>query len=306
LSQFAQQHSPIKTAIVHPITPEALRGAIEAEKQKLIAPILVGSLSKTNKTAKTLNLSLEKYEEFAIEHSHAAVEWVKLAHAGKVNMLMKGSWHTSKFMSVILNKEKGLRTDRRISHVFALEIPHYEHLLLLTDYAINIAPTSMDKRDIIQHAIDLSHMTGIEKPKVAILSVIETVSDKFPSTIEAAAPCKIGDYKQICGTVLDGHLAFDNTISPAAAQIKEIDSPVAGKPDILIVTNLETGNMLAKQLEYLAQTKLSDAVLGTRIPIVLTSRADNTEARQVFCALGILYGSYLKKKQCRKLSLSLI
>ena len=269
--------------------------------QKLIIPILVGPFSKINKAAKALNISLKNYKIISTEHSHAAAEeGVALARSGKVNMLMKGSLHTEEFMLAILNHEKGLRTDRRMSHIFALEVPAYDKLLLLTDSAINIVPTFLQKRDIAQNAIDFALAIGIKKPKIAILSAIETITDKISSTIDAAVLCKMSDRKQICGGVLDGPLAFDNAISSKATKLKGIQSPVAGKADILLVPNLEAGNMLAKQLEYLSKAKAAGLVLGARIPIVVTSRADDADARLVSCALGVLYEIYLQKKRCKK------
>jgi len=303
LIQLAKQHPPIKTAVVHPVTVEALSGAIEAARHNLIIPLLIGPINKIKQAATALNISLKDYEVIGTEHSHAAAKKaVELSHSGAVNMLMKGSLHTEEFMSAIVDKEQGLRTDRRMSHAFVLEIPTYEKLLLLADAAINITPTLMEKRDIVQNTIDLALAMGIKKPKVAILSAVETVTDKIPSTIDAAALCKMADRKQICGGILDGPLAFDNAISIEAAKIKEIQSTVSGNADILIAPNLEAANMLAKQLEYLAHTKLAGLVLGARIPIVLTSRADHADSRLVSCALGILYKIYLQRKACKKLS----
>lgn len=300
--EHVKQYAPLVTAIIHPVTSESLQGAIEATEHKLIQPILIGPEAKINKAARQLQINLDNYEIISTEHSHAAAEKaVELARAGKVQMLMKGGLHTDEMMQAILDKDKGLRTDKRMSHVFVLEIPTYNKLLFITDCAINIAPNLMDKKDIVQNAINLALAIGITKPKVAILSAIETVTDKIPSTIDAAALCKMADRKQILGGILDGPLAFDNAISLTAAQIKEIESPVAGEPDILVVPNVEAGNMLAKQLEYLAQAKLAGVLLGARIPVVLTSRADQADASLVSCALGILYGHYLQEKLCDKL-----
>ena len=302
LIERANQLPALLTAVIHPVTSESLQGAIQAAERKLIEPILIGPIAKIKKAAQSLAIDLSKYELIATEHSHAAAEQaVALARAGKVQMLMKGSLHTDEMMQAIIDKDKGLRTDRRMSHVFALEIPTYNKLLLITDAAINIAPSLMEKKDIVQNAINLALAIGIKKPKVAILSAIEIVTDKIPSTIDAAALCKMADRNQITDGILDGPLAFDNAISLAAAKIKEIESPVAGEPDILLVPNLEAGNMLAKQLEYLAQAKLAGLVLGARVPIVLTSRADQVDARLASCALGILYRQYLQRKICSKL-----
>lgn len=298
----AKQYSPLKTAVIHPVTPEGLQGAIEAAEYGLIVPILIGPKVKINKVAKELDLDLSNYEIIATEHSHAAAEKaVELARTDKVQMLMKGSLHTDEMMHAILNKDKGLRTDKRMSHVFVVEIKTYNKLLFITDCAINIDPTIMEKKDIVQNAINLALAIGIKKPKVAILSAIETVTDKISSTIDAAALCKMADRKQIVDGVLEGPLAFDNAVSLEAAKIKKIESPVAGEADILVVPNIEAGNMLAKELEYLAHAELAGIVLGARIPIVLTSRADESNSRLASCALGILYAKYLKGKSCEKL-----
>jgi len=298
----AKQYAPLVTGVIHPVTKESLQGAIEAAEHNLIKPILIGPSAKIKKAAQPLGIDLNKYEVIATDHSHAAAEKaIELARTGKVQMLMKGSLHTDEMMQAILDKDKGLRTDKRMSHVFVLEIATYNKLLLITDCAINIAPDLMDKKDIVQNAINLALAIGITQPKVAILSAVETVTDKIPSTIDAAALCKMADRKQIVDGILDGPLAFDNAISLTAAQIKEIESPVAGEPDILVVPSVEAGNMLAKQLEYLAQAKLAGILLGARIPVVLTSRADQADARLASCALGILYGNYWQEKLCNKL-----
>jgi len=301
LIESAQKKSSKTTAIVHPVTSEAVQGAIEAEKQKLIKPLFIGPIKKILKAAKEAQLSIAENKIIDVPHSHAAAEEaVKLVHANKVEMLMKGSLHTEELMYPILDKKEGLQTGRRMSHVFVAEIPLYPKLLLLTDCAINIAPTLMEKKDIVQNAIDLAISIHIDLPKVAILSATEMITEKIPSTIEAAALCKMAQRKQIQGGILDGPLAFDNAISVKAAHTKEIESIVAGDADILVSPNLETGNMLAKQLEYLAQAKLAGIVIGARIPIILTSRADPVEARLASCAVGILYGEYLQEKLWQK------
>jgi len=297
LFEEARQLPVIKTAVVHPVTPEAINGAIEAAKDRLITPVFVGPIQKIKQAAEEAKVDLSSYEIITTEHSHAAAEQaVALARVGKVSMLMKGSLHTDELMKAVVDKEKGLRTARRMSHVFVAETPAYGKLLLLTDCALNIWPDLMDKRDIVQNAIELAHAIGISVPKVAILSAIETVNDQLKSTIDAAALCKMTDRKQITGGILDGPLAFDNAISEESARIKEIISPVAGKADILLAPDLESGNMLAKQLQYLANAKLAGVVVGGRIPIVLTSRADHAEARLISCALGKIYYSYLCQK----------
>lgn len=290
----AKQFHALKTAVVHPVTQEAIEGLAEAGKNKLIVPILVGPIHKIKQAAQQARIDLSPYEIISTEHSHAAAEQsVKLARQGKVDMLMKGSLHTDEFMQAVVDKEKGLRTGRRMSHVFIIETANYYKLLLLTDCALNIWPDLMDKRDIVQNAIDLAYALGIDGPKVAILSAVETINDKLKSTIDAAALCKMADRKQIINGMLDGPLGFDNAISEEAARIKNIISPVAGKADILLAPDLEAGNMLAKQLQYLAKAKMAGIVVGARIPIVLTSRSDHAEARLISCALGQLYKQYL-------------
>lgn len=294
---------PMPTAIVHPCSKEALAGAIDAAKAKLIIPILVGPEHKIQKIAKELKIKIDKYQQIHTEHSHAAAEKaVALARDGKVQMLMKGSLHTDELMHAVVNKENGLRTERRMSHVFMSELSTYPKLLFLTDCAINIKPDLIAKRDIVQNVIDLTHALGITKPKIAILSAIETISEQLQSTIEAAALCKMADRKQIVGGIIDGPLAFDNAVSAEAAAIKSIDSPVAGHADILVAPDLESGNMIAKQLQYLAKAKLAGVVLGARLPIVLTSRADNIQDRLASCALGVLYAQHIQKgKLCKPL-----
>lgn len=299
----ARKLPPISTAVVHPVTIEAISGAIEAAKNHLITPILVGPKHRITKAAASLNADISNWEIINTEHSHAAAEQsVELARLGKVGMLMKGSLHTDEFMHPIVEKNSGLHTDRQMSHVFVAETKHYKKLLLLTDCALNIAPNLMVKRDIIQNVIELACAIGITHPKVAILSAVETITDKLQSTLDAAALCKMADRRQIIGGILDGPLGFDNTISKQAALTKNINSPVAGDADILLAPNLEAGNMLAKQLEYLDGAKMGGLVLGARIPIVLTSRADNSYSRLTSCALASLYASYLKKmkKPCIK------
>ena len=290
----AQKFSAIKTAIVHPVTSEAIEGFAEAAKNKIIIPLLIGPIDKIKQAAYPLGIDLTAYEIISTEHSHAAAEQaVALARAGSVDMIMKGSLHTDELMHAALDKKKGLRTSRRMSHVFVTETTTYPKLLLLTDCALNIFPDLMCKRDIVQNAIDLAHSIGIKNPKIAILSAIETISDKLPSTIDAAALCKMMDRKQLVGGIIDGPLGFDNAISAEAARIKNITSPVAGDADILLAPDLEAGNMLAKQLQYLAGAKLAGIVVGARIPIVLTSRADHAEARLISCAFGQLYRQFL-------------
>jgi len=281
--------APVTCAVVHPCDHDALAGAVEAAKRGLIVPVLVGPEAKIRAVARAASIDLSPFEIVAVEHSHAAAEKaVALARAGRVDALMKGSLHTDELMGAVVSAATGLRTARRISHVFVLEVPAYPRLLLLTDAAINIFPTLDDKADICRNAIDLAQALGIAKPKVAILSAVETVNPKIPGTIDAAALCKMAERGQIIGGVLDGPLAFDNAISPAAARVKQIVSPVAGVADILLMPDLEAGNMMVKQLQYLAGADAAGIVCGARVPIVLTSRADNVRARLASTAVMVL------------------
>ena len=288
--------APLPTAVVHPCDSESLRGALDAARRGMIKPILVGPTRKIHRVAKAAGLNIASYEIVATEHSHAAAEAaVTLARAGRVECLMKGSLHTDELMAAVVATATGLRTERRISHVFVLDVPAYPRPLLITDAAINIYPDLETKRDIVQNAIDLAHALGIARPRVAILSAVETVTPKIPSTIEAAALCKMADRGQITGGLLDGPLAFDNAISDAARRAKHIKSEVAGRPDILVVPDLEAGNMLVKQLQYLAGAKAAGIVLGARVPIALTSRADSAPARMASAAIAVLLRAHVKK-----------
>ena len=280
---------PLVTAVVHPCDELSLAGAIEAMRKQLIRPILVGPLGKIRAAAEQAGYALDGIELVDAPHSHAAAaQAVALARSGKVQALMKGALHTDELMAAVVDPDSGLRTERRISHVFALDVPTYPKPLLITDAAINIYPSLADKRDIVQNAIDLAHALGIRLPKVALLSAVETVNPKITSTVEAAALCKMLDRGQITGALLDGPLAFDNAISKAAAASKHLVSPVAGDADILVVPDLESGNMLAKQLIYLAGADAAGIALGARVPIMLTSRSDDVLARLASCALGRL------------------
>ena len=280
---------PIRTAVVHPVDTPSLLGAVEASRANLILPIMVGPESKIRAAAAQAGLDLSPYEIVPTEHSEAAaVQAVAMARAGKVEALMKGALHTDELMHAVVDPDLGLRTNRRISHVFAIDAPGYRRSLFVTDAAINIYPTLTDKRDIIQNAIELVHSLGIPQPRVAILSAIETVTESIRSTLDAAALCKMADRGQITGGILDGPLAFDNAVSTEAAKTKGIVSPVAGRADIFVVPDLEAGNMLAKQLEYLAEAEMAGIVLGARVPIILTSRADKTLARLGSCAIALL------------------
>src|SRR5215467_9991377 len=286
LLDLAEGLPPIRTAVVHPVDNNALLGAVEAARAGLIIPVLVGPADKIHAVAAAQDIDLSAYTVVPTEHSHAAAaQAVALARAGEVDALMKGSLHTDELMQAAVAQGIGLTTARRMSHVFVLEVPTYPRPLFITDAALNIYPDLEDKRDIVQNAIDLAHVLGIAIPKVAILSAVETVSPKIPSTLEAAALCKMADRGQITGGILDGPLAFDNAISEAAAKTKKITSPVAGKADVLLVPDLEAGNMLAKQLQYLAGADAAGIVLGARVPIVLTSRADNVRTRLVSAAV---------------------
>ena len=280
---------PIRTAVVHPVDTPSLLGAVEAARIKLITPVLVGPEAKIRAAAAQAALDLTPYEIVSTEHSEAAaVQAVAMARAGKVEALMKGALHTDELMHAVVDGESGLRTARRISHVFAIDAPDYPRPLFITDAAINVYPTLADKRDIIQNAIDLAHALGIPAPRVAILSAIEIVTEKIKSTLDAAALCKMADRGQITGGILDGPLAFDNAVSTESAKTKGITSPVAGRADIFVVPDVEAGNMLAKQLEYLAEAQMAGIVLGARVPIILTSRSDGTLARLGSCAIALL------------------
>jgi phosphate acetyltransferase len=280
---------PVPCAVVHPCDRDSLLGPIEAQRRGIITPVFVGPEEKIREVARAEGVDLSKYRLVTAPHScAAAAKAVELARAGEVEALMKGSLHTDEFMGAIVPSAAGMRTARRISHVFVIDVPSYPRMLLITDAAINIAPKLDEKVDIVQNAIDLAQVLGIEKPKVAFLSAVETVTSKMQSTIDAAALCKMADRGQITGGILDGPLAFDNAISPQAAQTKKIISPVAGQADILLTPDLEAGNMLAKQLSYLAGAESAGIVLGARVPIVLTSRADSVRTRLASTAVMAL------------------
>jgi len=280
---------PVACAVAHPCDESSLRGALEAARKKLIAPILVGPQKKIKAVAAEHKLDLGGLEIVDAPHSEASAEAaVRLAREGKAEMLMKGSLHTDELMGAVVKRDTGLRTARRISHCFIMDVPALERPLIISDAAVNIFPTLEDKVHIIQNAIDLAHALGMRLPKVAILSAMETVNPAVPSTVEAGALCKMADRHQITGGVLDGPLALDNAIDLAAAKVKKIDSPVAGQADILIVPDLEAGNMLAKSLTFMAQADAAGIVLGARVPIVLTSRADSLITRLASCAVAVL------------------
>jgi phosphotransacetylase len=280
---------PIPTSVAHPCEETALSGAVEAAARGLIAPTLVGPAAKIKEIAARHKIDITPFPIVDVPHSHAAAaKAVELVRQGQAEVLMKGSLHTDELLSAVVARETGLRTGRRISHVFIMDVPTYHKVLVVTDAAINMAPTLEDKADICQNAIDLFVSLGRPKPKVAILAAVETINSKMPATIDAAALCKMADRKQITGGILDGPLAFDNAISSDAARIKGIDSPVAGDPDILLAPDLEAGNILAKQLIFLANADSAGLVLGTRVPIILTSRADSVRSRIASCAVAVL------------------
>jgi len=292
--------APVPCAVVHPCDRNALQGAIDAAAQKLIAPILVGPEAKIRALAATEGIDIAPFPLVAVEHSHAAAaKAVALAREGKVGALMKGSLHTDELMEAVVSSSSGLRTARRISHVFVMDVPTYPRLLLVTDAAINIDPDLATKADICQNAIDLAHILGIAAPKVAILSAVETVTPKLQATLDAAALCKMADRGQITGGILDGPLAFDNAISPEAALRKGIASPVAGYADIVLVPDLEAGNILAKQQQYLAGADSAGIVVGARVPIVLTSRADSVRARLASAAVLKLVAHHVAPSSSR-------
>lgn len=296
LMEAAKDHPPLRTAVVHPVDKTSLSGAVAAAARGLIEPVLIGPEHKIRAVAEAEGLDLAPFTLVPTEHSHAAAEQaVTLARAGEVHALMKGSLHTDEFLRPVVAKETGLRSERRMSHVFAFDVPAYARPLFITDAAINIYPGLEQKRDIVQNAIDLALALGIEVPKVAVLSAVETVTSSIQSTLDAAALCKMADRGQIVGGIVDGPLAFDNAVSPEAVAIKGIVSEVAGQADILVVPDLEAGNMLAKQLEYLGGAEGAGIVLGARLPIILTSRADDTISRLASCALAVMFHQHQRK-----------
>jgi phosphate acetyltransferase len=280
---------PVPTAVVHPCEATALAGALEAGARGLIDPILIGPFKKIEEIAQEAGLELGIPNIVDVPHSHAAAEKaVQLVRDGQAEILMKGSLHTDELMAAVVARDTGLRTERRISHVFIMDVPTYHKVLVVTDAAINIAPTLEDKVDICQNAIDLVVSLGLKRPKVAILAAVETVTSKMPATIDAAALCKMAERGQITGGIVDGPLAFDNAISREAALTKGIRSEVAGDADILLAPDLEAGNILAKQLSFLANADSAGMVLGARVPVILTSRADNVRTRIASCAVAMI------------------
>ncbi len=293
---------PVIISVCYPCDQTSLQGPIDAYKAGLVIPILVGPKHLIESTAKENNIDITGVEILHADNTHeAAAKSVELCRTGKAEILMKGSLHTDEMMRAVVNRETGLRTSRKISHVYAMSVPTYPRLLLITDAAVNIYPTLEDKVDIIQNAIDLAKVLGIETPKVAILSAVETINPKIQSTLDAAALCKMADRGQIVGGILDGPLAFDNAVSFEAARIKKIVSPVAGQADILLAPDLEAGNMIAKQLDYLAGAATAGIVLGAKVPIVLTSRAESPKARQTSAALAVLVAHYRRNRKKKEL-----
>ncbi|MFP4130317.1 MAG: bifunctional enoyl-CoA hydratase/phosphate acetyltransferase [Halorhodospira sp.] len=289
LLRMADDLAPMRVAVVHPVDGLSLQGALQAAEHELMALTLVGPEHKVRAAADEAGVPLGDTPIIDVEHSHEAAEVaVGLARRGEVEGLMKGSLHTDELMAAVVDRQQGLRTERRISHVYAMDVPTYPRPLLISDAAINIVPGLACKRDICQNAIELGHALGVAEPKVAILSATESVNPDIPSTLDAAALCKMADRGQISGGLLDGPLAFDNAISESAAQTKEIHSQVAGHPDVLLAPDLESANMMAKQLYYLADAEAAGIVLGARVPLVLTSRADDVMARLASCALALL------------------
>jgi phosphate acetyltransferase len=289
LLDFCKTLPPTPTAIAHPCDQTSLQGAVDAAKLELIEPILVGPRARIQDVAKQFDIDISGLEIVDAPFSHASADKaVELVREGKAEALMKGSLHTDELMGAVVKRDTGLRTARRISHCFVLDVPTYAETLILTDAAVNIAPTLEAKVDIVQNAIDLAHALRFAEVRVAILSAMETVNPQVPSTIEAAALCKMADRGQITGAILDGPLALDNAISLEAVKIKKIDSPVAGRANVLVVPDLEAGNMLAKSLSFLAGADAAGIVLGARVPVILTSRADPVISRLASCGIAVL------------------
>ena len=294
---LAQGRPPLRTAVVHPVDALSLTGAVEAGRRGLIEPILVGPKARILAAAEAAGLDVRELELIDTEHSHAAAARAcELTARGGATALMKGALHTDELLEAVVSPQSGLRTDRRMSHVFVLDVPGYPRPLLISDAAINIAPDLSAKRDIVQNAIDCAQAVGVAEPKVAILAAVETVNPAMTSTLDAAALCKMADRGQITGGDLEGPLAFDNAISPEAAKDKGIGGDVAGYADIIVVPDLESGNMLAKQLTFLGGAESACIVLGARVPIALTSRADSVEARVASLALAALLADHQRRR----------
>lgn len=289
LLKKCEKLKPLRIGVVHPCNDEALEGVAEACKEGLIEPVLIAPRAKLEAAAKACGFNLKSVEVVDVPHSHAAAAIaVQMVHDGRLEGLMKGSIHSSEFLEPMLRHDSGLRTERRASHAYLIAPQDYDHPLIITDAAINIAPGLPEKADIVQNAIELAQALGKKQPKVAILSAVETVTSKIPSTIDAAALCKMADRGQIVGGVLDGPLGFDNAINLRAAKAKGISSPVAGSPDILVAPNIESGNMLAKQMIFMDRAGAAGIVLGLSVPVILTSRADGPMSRSASCAVALL------------------
>jgi phosphate acetyltransferase len=294
----AQALPKLKVAVAHPCDEASLGAALEAASLGIVEPILVGPKSKIVAAAKALEADITPFRLVEAAHSHdAAAKAVALVQAGEAEALMKGSLHTDELMAAVVRRDGGLRTARRVSHCFVMDVPGHATPLIVTDAAVNIEPSLDDKRDITQNAIDLAHALGVETVRVAIVSAMETVNAKVPSTLDAAALCKMADRDQITGAILDGPLALDNAIDLDAARIKKIRSPVAGQANVLVVPNLEAGNMLAKSLTFLANADAAGIVLGARVPIILTSRADARLTRLASCAVASLFAAAQRARQ---------
>jgi phosphate acetyltransferase len=297
LLDYCKSLPPTPTAVAHPCDESSLRGAVDAAKLGLIAPILVGPRARIEAVAREHKIDIAPYAIVDAPHSQASAEKaVELVREGKAEALMKGSLHTDELMGAVVRRETGLRTARRVSHCFVMDVPSYEHTLIVTDAAVNIAPTLADKVDIIQNAIDLAHALQFPEVRVAILSAMETINPQVPSTVEAGALCKMADRGQITGAILDGPLALDNAINLESVAIKKIESPVAGRANVLVVPDLEAGNMLAKSLSFLAGADAAGIVLGAKVPIILTSRADSVMARLASCAVAAMVAAARREK----------
>jgi phosphate acetyltransferase len=298
LIDYCQALPPLPTAVVHPCDESSLAGAIEAAQLGLIAPILCGPAARIRAVAQQHGIQIGDHPIVDAPYSEAAAQAaVGLVREGRAEALMKGSLHTDELMGAVVRRESGLRTGRRVSHCFVMAVPGHDDPLIITDAAVNIAPTLEDKRDILQNAIDLAHAMLFKEVRVAVLSAMETVNPKVPSTLEAAALCKMVDRKQVTGALVDGPLALDNAIDPEAARIKGIASPVAGRANVLLVPDLEAGNMLAKSLSFLASADAAGIVLGARVPIILTSRADSVMTRRASCAVAVLVAKARREQQ---------
>ena len=294
---LAREAGALRVAVAHPCSAAAVQAACEARDAGLIVPLLVGPRARIQAAAQAAQVSLEGVALHDAPHSHAAAQAaVDLVRSGQADLLMKGSLHTDELLQAVLDREQGLRTDRRLSHVFVIDIPDQPRLLFVTDGAINIAPDLSVKRDICQNAIELAHALGIERPRVALLCAVETVNAAMPATVDAAALCKMADRGQITGAVLDGPLALDNAISEEAARVKGIVSEVAGRADILMAPDIEAGNILAKQMAFMGHAQVAGVVLGARVPIVLTSRADSVHARLASCAVAACMTRALQRR----------